>query len=1784
MELDDFEDIHGDVSTELQTRLRVSMSATDALDFIDREWYRGVAKRGRWMDLIGDYAGSERFILDGESLLQQVLDDPMLALGREKEPSFQILHARHCLERFLDEIMKRFAVFDLVFWENNRHLTLKGDSDFVVASRALARALLFSHLLEHAKTTGLTMYTFEGLSDPKWLAYQRKTRPMFVMLNDGGGSAGENTSETQSCLVQRRFIFDLLSGGVAVSLLRGAEFRDMKIFAFIFEQRFGLDTKDQFPPSLWNAVEEAEAALESDSSSRRQSEDVARLRAAPVSHIDLDSTLKVLVPRVMSSRPFRLYPLCELLYIYVAHCLVLPALSVAERARPLDFLCSDLNKALKSFLPPVFYATEALVLTSNIFLDLDGRVFTSLIRFFISHVPAVALQDVVGPEIHARLEAIWQSAGGPTPDLHRLAESFPNSGQSQAVVTAHNPLYALLPFQNDVFESELATVRVAVAEDDLDPAPNLEFSQGTVFSDTNHWHDHHRPILPKHLGGGDAKPSSAWLRQKMLRNEQFFMRNMQQLAATLTGASGRALQQIRVLPMGRNVSQLQDPPKDVRKGGRGRQTPAVAQKQPGHKGKAVPLSGAEKIRQKNAEEKQAKGDSTSRDWWQEQLANLSKLGLEQRVAQLAPLFRNPRSSVGWLAVEMRLFQLDLEIRRWLAETQLATSSVRDRYVVAVMRQIKDMYEMSSLTPTTCAALASVLVSLGFSDYIASMESAAATRMAPDRPLSFTFVKLLQTKGRKPIHEAMHIKEDPIVWQLRLFGEYMDRSMDSSWDARVSFQPDAWQRDVLDCLDSPSCSVLVVAPTSAGKTFISFYAMEKVLRESDDGILVYVAPTKALVNQVAAEVYARFSKDVDGRTCWAIHTRDYRVHDPQKCQILVTVPEMLAIMLLSPPLAKTWTPRIRRIILDEIHTIGQQEGGSVWEQILLLAPCPIIGLSATVGAPDEFNSWLESVQKAKGFDHKYINHPHRYSHLRKFCYFPQLLPKRTPFEGLDQARPSDMMRFMHPVSSLGFGATSVPPDLSLEASDVLHLYEALRSAGANVDHLDPAKFFSSPSLLRQKDVLCYETALKDVLLSFFASSDVLDHNSPFRKLLSDPRIQDPLIAGANERTLNTPPTRAAFLSGLIPLLADLHVGGNLPALLFSLDRGNCEVMAQAIVLTLQRTEGRWRKTSNEWRRKVDAWEEWKARESDRKRLAEKVKKARKQDMDSDGPSQREDRSWESSFDPKDPSSQFSFAGTSAYSRAELAADIDTLRRRTSLAKDKGEWVFEALRRGIGVHHSGMARQYRSLVERLFRLGFLRVVIATGTLALGINAPTKTSVFCGDSPYLTALTYRQCAGRAGRRGYDLLGRVVFYGLPMDRIHRLVLSRLPSLSGTFPLSSTLVLRLFNLLDGSGNAPYAEKAIQSILRLPRISFGSDVGQDQLLHHLRFSIEYLRRSSLLNRDGRPINLFGMASHIYHTEPSNFALVVLLQSGVVHDICLQPSLIDAQRDFMALMCHLFGRRYLPDVYATAKNVRVLVQKGPSRVILPPMHAQALGVLLEHQAEIMRIFTAYTLEFSAQHAAELGPDNVLPLSMETFAGASAERDDVSPQLHRFMHDTAIHPIARSLFVANSGHGDHFEDIAELATTVRHGFHLNAHAIPSLERITAQIDSAIKPFALNAYLFDFYVHGQVDALANANGIRRGDVWYLLQDFHLTLTAVQWDLEKMLLQVQREATETEGSEIEDAVYDEEQPDEVDSTQGPDAFKRLLGVSERDWQVYKVVSGVTAEFGEKFKAMWAR
>ncbi|EIW61285.1 P-loop containing nucleoside triphosphate hydrolase protein [Trametes versicolor FP-101664 SS1] len=1768
MDLDDF-----DAAVEqlpLDPGSSNAQSPKDAVRLIDAQWYTPVSRRGRWMDLIGDYAGSEPFVVDGEALLQLVLDDPLLALGRTDDVSFQIVHAIYTMERVLHEISSRSASFEIVFWHDRRFLTLQiGEDEHTSSSRTLARSILFNHL----SALDIPVHTFLDTSDPAWLAYRMHTKPMFVMTNDGGVVEGAaSTAHTERILLQRVFIYTLLAQGISITLLKGAEYRDSKILSFVYEQRVDGDPKSRFQHGFWLAVQNALQSLTAQETDLRAGD-----TATPLEDVELLPARELAVDLVnnlseSSVSQHELFP--ELLQLFVAHILFVPHLGLKERAQPPVVLPAALSDHLHTaFLPRAFLDLEDAASAVTV----DGRVFAALLDYVL-RAEQPSLSSMLGPEISTAVEEIWSECNIRAPDFVALRARFPPAPVAPAQDEPEDRPLRLLPFEHLLFDEELASIALDVevdsGDEDEDPS-HLEFN--TVFSDTQHWHNHKRAILPPHMGGSDTHVQlTEWQRKRQLKSEQRFMAKLQWQAETLTGAYGTPLQQM-VIPSAAVARKSKGAPASSAKADAAASKPSKGGA--GKKGKKEVISSADKIRQANQAKKQTKEDDSNVQWWKDQLKDIEEKSVPARIVAIENLMRNKRTKEGWLAVEARLYRLHLEFLRWLADPAQDSAAARDRYSVTAMCMSKEIFESKELFPTAVRKLATCLAALGLEEYIDAWAD-AATVVKEDRLLNFDFVKLVKSKSGHVLHKWMRITEDPVVWQLRLFGEYMDRSMDSQSDPRVAFKPDAWQRKVLDCLDQNE-SVLVAAPTSAGKTFISYYAMETLLRSSDDDILVYVAPTKALVGQIAAEVYARFRKELGTKACWAIHTRDYRVHNPQNCQILVTAPEVLATMLLSPPMAKTWTPRIKRIILDEIHTIGQQEGGAVWEQIILLAPCPLIGLSATIGEPEKFNAWLASVQEAHGFKHTFIRHPHRYSHLRKYTYLLQPKDKPAPFNGLAEYRKTERLRFIHPISMLSFGARSLPSDFSLEAADCLSLFYALGDfrdrLSFDLDALDPTRFFpdSKGTLLKQKEILRYEAALTKEISEMMESNDPQDQDSVLNGVIR--KVSDPMVETADQRYI---PAAQEFYTNLITLVSDLQASGDLPALLFNFDRKVCENMAQAIIDVLEKTEERWRETNPEWKRKIKQFELWESKAKERERQADRLKKAKKDDE----PAADRDTSWEASFDPDDPSPQFSFAGSSqAFSKADLDDEIRSLGWTST-----PDWALKALRRGVGVHHSGMNKHYRTLVESLYRSGFLRVVIATGTLALGINAPTKTSVFCGDSPFLTALMYRQCAGRAGRRGYDLLGKVVFYGLAMDRCQRLVLSKLPSLGGNFPLTSTMVLRLFNLLQGSNDAPVARDAIRSILRLPHITFVSDVGREQLLHHIRFSIDYLRRAGLLDAQGNPINLYGVAAHLYYTEPSNLALIALLRHGVVHKICSHANPVRAKRDLLLLLCHLFGRRYLPKAYASATNLKAITQKSPSVVVLPPLPGDARKVLLEHEQHIKRVFTGYALAYLSQHQDALGEDTKLPFSGKTVC--EPEKEESSPFRERLQR-TAVSTLARSPFVATSGHGDSFGSVSELASTARQGLHVSEHAIPSMRQFTAIPGADNDEFALNAYLLDFYTHGQTAALKTANGIRDGEVWYVLQDFTLTLKTIRTGLVQLLQKAGANASRAESvagdgvSEIDSGygTIDPAEADDVDSVDGAESYKRPVGVTDRDWRVFEVLNAVTAEFDEKFRAMWA-
>lgn len=90
----------------------------------------------------------------------------------------------------------------------------------------------------------------------------------------------------------------------------------------------------------------------------------------------------------------------------------------------------------------------------------------------------------------------------------------------------------------------------------------------------------------------------------------------------------------------------------------------------------------------------------------------------------------------------------------------------------------------------------------------------------------------------------------------------------------------------------------------------------------------------------------------------------------------------------------------------------------------------------------------------------------------------------------------------------------------------------------------------------------------------------------------------------------------------------------------------------------------------------------------------------------------------------------------------------------------------LEKGVAYHHSGLLPVLKEIIEILFSKGFVKVLFATETFAVGINMPTKTVVFTdykkpGDDSrrMLKTSEYIQMAGRAGRRGKDDKGVVIY-----------------------------------------------------------------------------------------------------------------------------------------------------------------------------------------------------------------------------------------------------------------------------------------------------------------------------------------------------------------------------------------------------------------------------------------
>ncbi|KAK6820006.1 rRNA-processing arch domain protein [Aspergillus parasiticus SU-1] len=133
------------------------------------------------------------------------------------------------------------------------------------------------------------------------------------------------------------------------------------------------------------------------------------------------------------------------------------------------------------------------------------------------------------------------------------------------------------------------------------------------------------------------------------------------------------------------------------------------------------------------------------------------------------------------------------------------------------------------------------------------------------------------------------------------------------------------------------------------------------------------------------------------------------------------------------------------------------------------------------------------------------------------------------------------------------------------------------------------------------------------------------------------------------------------------------------------------------------------------------------------------------------------------------------------------------------------ILPLLRRGIGVHHSGLLPILKETIEILFQEGLIKVLFATETFSIGLNMPAKTVVFTSvrkfdgfSQRWVTPSEFIQMSGRAGRRGLDDRGIVIMMvGEEMDPAvaKEIVRGEQDRLNSAFHLGYNMILNLMRV-----------------------------------------------------------------------------------------------------------------------------------------------------------------------------------------------------------------------------------------------------------------------------------------------------------------------------------------------------------------------------------------------------
>jgi hypothetical protein len=212
------------------------------------------------VDLVGDFAGDELFIIDGDSLLLQCFSNEKLNF----DPGFQVLHATYLAEKLLQKLQQRKCVFQVVFFDQNAPLCIPlGVHSDLHDRYLLAREAIIQHLIavRVQPSQFFQALRFDSYESDEFKAHLISSGAYLFMCHDGASSpyskddtasdtdTSDSESESSSDELEdgpskdsyvdkrgeisrftfRMMIYWFVEQGYNLSLINSLEFRDTKV-------------------------------------------------------------------------------------------------------------------------------------------------------------------------------------------------------------------------------------------------------------------------------------------------------------------------------------------------------------------------------------------------------------------------------------------------------------------------------------------------------------------------------------------------------------------------------------------------------------------------------------------------------------------------------------------------------------------------------------------------------------------------------------------------------------------------------------------------------------------------------------------------------------------------------------------------------------------------------------------------------------------------------------------------------------------------------------------------------------------------------------------------------------------------------------------------------------------------------------------------------------------------------------------------------------------------------------------------------------------------------------------------------------------------------------------------------------------------------------------------------------------------------------------------------------------------------------------------------------------